>query len=295
MNSTGWLVGVSALPEVYAAPRRNILLLGSLLAIVSLLLATLLAFLMGRRIINAIHVLEVKASGMRDMKVIEFPRTSVKEVNTVAEIMRDTTQVLQARHKQQTTMMQELNHRVKNTLATIQSISRMTSKNSIDMKAYEEAFSARLMALSATHNLLTESAWSGVELHHLLHTELKPFQAHARVSLDGPAVILTSKIAVALGMAVHEMATNAAKYGAWHGSGGTVRIRWWVQDDWLTLEWREKCARIIKPPTSSGFGSRLLRQTAVHELQGKVETVYNRDGLHAVFTIPLNVDDRLTA
>ena len=295
MNSTGWLVGVSALPQVYAAPRRNILLLGSLLAIVSLLLASLLAFLMGRRIINAIHVLEVKASGMRDMKVIEFPRTSLKEVNTVADIMRNTTQVLQARQKQQTTLMQELNHRVKNTLATVQSISRMTSRNSNDIKAYEEAFSARLLALSSTHNLLTESAWLGVELHQLLRTELKPFQTRARVSFDGPSVTLTSKVAVALGMAVHEMATNAAKHGAWQGSDGSVRIRWSVKDDLLTFEWREKCARVIEPPTNSGFGSRLLRQTTVHELQGKVETLYNRDGLYAVFTIPLNVDDRLTA
>jgi two-component sensor histidine kinase len=295
MQSTGWLVGVSALPEVYAAPRRSILLLGSLLAIVSLLLATILALLMGRRIINAIRVLEVKASGMRDMKVIEFPNTSLDEVNTVAEIMRNTTEVLKARQKQQTTMMQELNHRVKNTLATVQSISRMTSKNSKDMRAYEEAFSARLMALSTTHNLLTESAWSGVELHQLLNTELRPFQPQARVSSDGPPVILTSKIAVALGMSVHELATNAAKHGAWQGNGGTVRICWSVQDDQLTLEWRERCGRVIEPPVHSGFGSRLLQQTIAYELQGKVDAVYTRDGLHAVFTIPLSVDDRLSA
>jgi two-component sensor histidine kinase len=295
MASTGWLVGVSALPQVYAAPRRHILGLGSLLALISLLLATILAFVMGRRIINAIHVLEVKASAMRDMKVIEFPRTSLHEVNMVAEIMRDTTQVLQARQRQQTTMMQELNHRVKNTLATVQSLSRMTFKNSRDIKACEEAFSARLMALSTTHNLLTQSAWSGVELHELLATELRPFQASPRVSFDGPSVTLTSKIAVALGMALHEMATNAVKYGAWRGNEGTIRIRWSVQDDKLILNWRERCGRRIEAPTRSGFGSRLLQQTIVYELQGSVETVYTEDGLHAVFTIPLSVDDRLIA
>ena len=113
MASTGWLIGISALPEVYQAPRRHTLVLGSTLAVVSLLLATLLAFLMGRRITKAIQVLQVKASAMRDMKVIDFPRTSLQEVNTVAEIMRDTARVLRTRQEQQTTLMQELNHRVK--------------------------------------------------------------------------------------------------------------------------------------------------------------------------------------
>ncbi|HEX2137412.1 MAG TPA: sensor histidine kinase [Microvirga sp.] len=292
MASTGWLVGIVALPHVYAAPRRHILLLGSILALTSLLLATILAVLMGRRIIKAIQVLQVKASAMRDMKVIDFPRTSLEEVNTVAEIMRDTARDLRARHEQQMTMMQELNHRVKNTLATIQSISRMTLKNAKDMKSFEEAFSARLMALSTTHNLLTESAWSGVELHELLATELKPFQASPRATLSGRPVKLTSKVAIALGMTVHEMATNAAKYGAL-SSNGQLQIRWLVADDVLTFHWREKCGRDIEPPSRQGFGSRLIRQTIVHELQGTVNMVYNKDGLHAVLTIPLGVDERL--
>jgi two-component sensor histidine kinase len=144
---------------------------------------------------------------------------------------------------------------VKNTLATIQSISRMTLKNSKDMDAFEQAFSARLMALSTTHNLLTESAWSGVELHELLSTELKPFQA-SRVSFDGPPVTLSSKVAVALGMAVHEMGTNAAKYGACQGGDGSLRVRWCVADGALTFDWRERCGHRIEPPTQQGFGSR---------------------------------------
>ena len=151
------------------------------------------------------------------------------------------------------------------------------------------------MALSTTHNLLTESAWSGVELRALLATELKPFQANPRVTLNGPPVSLTNKIAVALGMAVHEMATNASKHGAWQGSDGTVRIHWSVTDGTLTFNWREKCGRRVEPPTDRGFGSRLLQQTIVYELQGSVKSFYTDDGLHAVFTLPLSVDDRLTA
>jgi two-component sensor histidine kinase len=118
---------------------------------------------MGQRITKAINVLQVKAAAMRDMKVIDVPNTSLDEVNTVAAIMRNTAQILHKRQDQQTILIQELNHRVKNTLATIQAISRMTIRSSHDMAAFEEVFSARLLALSSTHNLLTEAAWSGVE------------------------------------------------------------------------------------------------------------------------------------
>ena len=77
-------------------------------------------------------------------------------------------------------------------------------------------------------------------------------------------------------MSVHELATNAAKHGAWQGNGGTVRISWSVQDDELTFEWQETCERVIEPPVHAGFGSRLLQQTIAYELQGKVEAVYTK-------------------
>ena len=293
MESTGWLISVSALPEVYEAPRQNIIRLGLLLFVLSLLLAFSLALLMGRRITNAINVLQMKAAAMRDMKVIDYPRTSLDEVNAVADIMRTTAQALRNREEQQTTLIQELNHRVKNTLTTIQAICRMTVKNSHDLTAFERTFTDRLLALSTTHNLLTESAWSGVELRELLTTELEPFRVSPRLSYRGPAVRLTSKVAIALGMAVHEMGTNAAKYGAFQASQGSLRISWSVSNGVLTFDWLERCGHPIVPPSHQGFGSRLIRQTIVRELQGSVDMNYNQDGLHAEFTIPLDTDDRL--
>jgi two-component sensor histidine kinase len=293
MESTGWLIGVSALPEVYEAPRQYIVRLGVLLFVVSLLLAFSLALLLGRRIASAINVLQINAAAMRDMKVVDYPRTSLDEVNAVADIMRTTAQALRNRQEQQTTLIQELNHRVKNTLTTIQAICRMTIKNSQDMTAFERTFTARLLALSTTHNLLTESAWSGVELRELLVTELEPFRVSRRLSYNGPAVNLTSKVAIALGMAVHEMGTNAAKYGALQASRGSVRISWSVSDGVLRFDWLERCGHPIVPPSHRGFGSRLIHQTIVRELQGTVELNYNEDGLHAEFAVPLNTDDHL--
>jgi two-component sensor histidine kinase len=293
MASTGWLIGVSALPEVYEAPRRNIIGIGLTLLLMALLLALALASLMGQRITKAINVLQVKAAAMRDMKVIDVPRTSLDEVNTVAQIMRNTAQILRKRQDQQTILIQELNHRVKNTLATIQAISRMTIRNSHDMAAFEQAFSARLLALSGTHNLLTEAAWSGVELRELLTKELEPFRVGSQVLLNGSTVTLTSKVAIALGMAIHEMATNATKHGAFQASGGSVRISWSMSDGILTLKWQERCGHSIMPPSRQGFGSRLIQQTIVRELQGTVDTIYNNDGLQATFTIHLSVDDSI--
>jgi two-component sensor histidine kinase len=293
MVSTGWLIGVAALPEVYEAPKRSILLLGIALAALCLLTATILAFFMGRRITRAIEALQVKAFAMRDMRVIDVPRTSVDEVNTVAEIMRKTAVALRARQEQQTTLIQELNHRVKNTLATVQAISRMTLKNAKDLPSFDQTFSSRLLALSVTHDLLTESAWSGVELQDLLEKELKPFQVGSRVVMNGPKINLTSKIAVALGMAIHEMGTNAAKYGALRGDSGEIRISWSVAGDVLRFEWSERTDQPIMPPGRTGFGTQLIHQTIARDLEGSVNLTYASDGLRAIFLIPLGAHDRI--
>jgi len=293
MASTGWLVGVSALPEIYEAPRRTILGVGLTMLAMSLLLAVSLAVLMGQQIATAINALQVKAVAMRDMRVIDLPRTSLKEANNVAKIMQDTALILRKRQDQQTTLIQELNHRVKNTLATVQAISRMTIRNSSDLTSFEEAFSARLLALSATHDLLTASAWSGVELQDLLMKELEPFQAGSRLSMAGPSVALTSKVAISLGMTIHEMATNAMKHGALQSEEGSIKIDWSVADGILTLSWRERRQGHLVPPPRKGFGSRLINQAIVMELQGTAHMAYNDDGLHAVFSIPLEVADHL--
>lgn len=288
MASTGWLVGVSALPEVYELPRRSILLVGGVAAAIALLAAALLALIMGRRITGAINALQSKAVAMRDIRDIDLPRTSLREVNVVAGIMKETTHVLRRREEQQSTLIQELNHRVKNTLATIQSISRMTMRNSANLTAFDQAFSARLLALSATHNLLTVSAWSGADLHELLTVELKPFQSN-RVLFSGPQVTLSSNVAIALGMVIHEMGTNAAKYGALRSDQGEVCIDWALNENVLEVRWREIGGAPVVPPTQTGFGTRLIEQTVLRELQGTFERTFDSAGLQAVFKIPIGI------
>lgn len=188
--------------------------------------------------------------------------------------------------ERQRLLVDELNHRVKNTLATVQAIAQQTLRHSATPERFAEAFEARLMALSKTHNALTDSHWTGAGLGQILWQELSPYDAE-RVAIRGPEVQLSARLALALGMVFHELATNAAKYGAL-SDGGRLKVTWSVDaDDTLALEWRESGGPPTAPPARRGFGSRLIERSITGELQGRVEIDYAASGLVCRFTVPL--------
>jgi two-component sensor histidine kinase len=191
--------------------------------------------------------------------------------------------------ERQKLMIDELNHRVKNTLATIQSIAIQTARSHLDPATFAEAFQARLMALSHTHDLLTRSHWEGADLRAILQHETDAHGAY-RVSLNGPPVDLEPAAALSLGMIFHELATNAAKYGALVSPEGRVLVDWSVADHLrpvLTLSWREIGGPPVTPPTRRGFGSRLIERNLRHDLAGEIKLDYASDGFSAEFSIPL--------
>ena len=181
-------------------------------------------------------------------------------------------------------LMDELNHRVKNTLATVQAIAQQTLRGSATPQQFAEAFESRLLALSKTHNALTDSRWEGAGLQQILKQELSPYGAE-RVTLSGNDVQLSARVALALGMVFHELATNAAKYGAL-SAAGRLRVSWFMEADTLSLEWRETGGPAPSPPTRRGFGSRLIERSITGELQGSVMIDYNPEGLVCGFTVP---------
>lgn len=192
--------------------------------------------------------------------------------------------------ERQRLMIDELNHRVKNTLATVQSIAMQTARSHADPKTFAESFQARLMSLSHTHDLLTRSHWEGAELREVLEHETTAHGA-ARVSLNGPALALAPSQALALGMILHELATNAAKYGALSAPGGRVLVDWTLADQRnrrLSLTWRETGGPPVAPPARRGFGSRLIERSVRHDLAGEAELRYEPGGLVAEFSIPLD-------
>ena len=184
--------------------------------------------------------------------------------------------------KRQRLLINELNHRVKNTLATVQSIAAQTLRSAPDLPQAREAFEARLLALAAAHDLLTAESWHGARLSDVVASTMAPFETERRpqISRSGPAVWLSAQRALALSMALHELATNAVKYGALSVPEGRVTIRWTVSDDHrLTLSWVEKDGPPVKPPERSGFGTRLLQRSLARELGGDVVFTFAPDGV----------------
>ncbi|MET3781953.1 two-component sensor histidine kinase [Brevundimonas sp. 1080] len=192
--------------------------------------------------------------------------------------------------QRQKLMIDELNHRVKNTLATVQSIAIQTARSNTDPTSFAETFQSRIMALSHTHNLLTQSHWEGADLRAILEHETEAY-GPTRISLNGPPVSLEPAVVLSLGMIFHELATNAAKYGALHTPDGRILIDWGLADQRdrkLKLSWREIGGPKVTAPERRGFGSRLIERNIRHDLAGEIDLVYAADGLIAELTVPLD-------
>jgi two-component sensor histidine kinase len=201
----------------------------------------------------------------------------------------DVTEGVRAAERQKL-MIDELNHRVKNTLATVQSIAVQTARSHADPRTFAEGFQARLLALSHTHDLLTRSHWEGADLAAILQHETEAHGSH-RVTLNGLPVALGPAAALSLGMIFHELATNAAKYGALSSPEGRVLVDWSVSNQArpvLHLSWRELDGPPVAPPKRRGFGSRLIERNVRHDLAGEVKLDYASDGFSADFSIPLD-------
>ena len=190
---------------------------------------------------------------------------------------------------QKNLLIDELNHRVKNTLASVQSLSALTMKHTRSAKTFNQAFSARLLALSATHNLLTRAAWERAALNDLVVTELEPYEGreHARVTIAGPPVDLSPRQTISLGMVLHELATNSSKYGALSAPGGRISISWEAEAGRLRIDWREQGGPPVEPPTRRGFGSRLIERSVARELGGRFEPSYQPEGFGCTIELPL--------
>lgn len=202
---------------------------------------------------------------------------------------RDITERKRA-EEHQSLLINELNHRVKNSLAVVQSIAHQTLRNASVPVAVRDALEGRLAALSAAHNVLTRENWSSAAMREILADALAPFCSDERCSMDGPEMRLDPKAAVSLALAVHELATNASKYGALHGDTGRVLISWTVEGGRLKLDWREEGGPPVRPPTSRGFGSRMIERGLASDLGGTVSLRYEPDGLICTIEFPVGAD-----
>ncbi|WP_033048071.1 PAS domain-containing sensor histidine kinase [Sinorhizobium meliloti] len=189
-------------------------------------------------------------------------------------------------------LVNELNHRVKNTLATVQSLAAQTFR-SVNASQDFDRFQSRLVALARAHDVLTRESWQGADLQEVLHATINPIcvEPQQRVQASGPPLRLRPKMALALSMAFHELCTNAAKYGALTNDGGLIKVSWHVSDlesvSHLYLQWEEIGGPSVKVPARTGFGTRLLERALARELGGKVDLVFAPSGVRFHIEAPL--------
>jgi two-component sensor histidine kinase len=184
--------------------------------------------------------------------------------------------------ERQRLLINELNHRVKNTLATIQSLARQTLREGVSMIDARERLTERLLALSTAHNVLTRENWESADIADIASEAVRPYDdpPGARITITGPRARLAPNVALAISMALHELATNAQKYGALSAAGGRVSLAWALNParDAVDLEWREAGGPPVSPPATTGFGSRLL-SGLTGELGAPAAFDYAPDGL----------------
>jgi PAS domain S-box-containing protein len=207
-----------------------------------------------------------------------------------SKIARDITQRKQAEERQQL-LINELNHRVKNTLAVVQSLARQSLGRDADGPAYAR-FEARLVTLSRAHDLLTQENWEGADMQEVVTRTLAPHCANEdRLHVSGQALRVSPGMALSLSMALHELCTNAVKHGALSNPSGRVSVAWSVDEvdgmPHLTLRWREFGGPKVKKPATSGFGTRLLERGLARELDASVQIAFKPSGLVCIILAPL--------
>ena len=187
--------------------------------------------------------------------------------------------------ERQNLLAREVDHRAKNALALAQSIVRLTRAD--EVKAYVNAVEGRINALARVHTILSLSSWQGAELSRLIDEELAPYSLGDQIRLAGPKVQLLPTTAQTLALALHELFTNSAKYGALSTRSGRLAIDWRVENELLTLSWEESGGPLVKAPTSRGFGTRSLLASVESQLGGQAQFDWRAEGLFCRLEVPL--------
>lgn len=243
---------------------------------------------------DAVQGIEATAPGalvVKDFLLSAAPlRVTGDQITGCVVTMTDLSQ-RKAAEKQQLLLMAELDHRVKNTLALVLAISTRTMSSETTLNGFHDAFVGRIQALAATHNLLADRSWSKLQISDVLQSELAPFigDGASRISHEGLDVAITPRAAVALGLILHELATNAVKYGALSNDEGevSVRVRGRSADtDPLLFEWRESGGPQVKPPTRRGFGRTVITKSLQYSPEGKAELTFAPEGVVCSIAIP---------
>jgi two-component sensor histidine kinase len=281
-SQSGWSINLAVPREVIDGPLHQATGWILALALFTFGLGLVLARLLSNRFLGEFSNLEQYVASLRaDAAKPSFG--SISEVNRMKRTLYKVGRELADALKQQKALLDEINHRVKNTLGTVQSIARLSRANSEDVEQYATAFEGRLLALSEAYNLLTENNWVGVNLEAIVRRTLAPFAGAERLALSGPPVLLAPKAALALSAAIQELSTNAAKYGAFSIPSGKLQVSWAAQEDGIVrLNWTERDGPLVRKPARQGFGTRMIANIFRSEAGWSVNLHFEPAGLRCV-------------
>lgn len=234
-------------------------------------------------------LLTLRAIGQQVGRVFERRRAE--------QILREHASALEAEieeriraEEHQKLLLAEVNHRVKNMLAVVTAIAAQTARNSTSIESFNQSFLARLHALNSAHSLLATESWRTVSLADLANTVMAPYRSRDQLHLSGGLLMLPPKAVLSVGLVLHELVTNAAKYGALSVPTGQISLEWESNvrsEPWVCLRWKEWGVGPVAPPARPGFGSAMIRASVQHDLRGKVNISYGDDGLEYDFEFPL--------
>lgn len=209
----------------------------------------------------------------------------------------DTHQDMRGNRQRLGLLVRELNHRVRNILSLVQSLSAQSRDAATSVEGYANALEQRIIALAGAHNLLTRSEMHGAHLRDLITLELRPFNrgsgdggsgdgGSGRATLDGPDLCLNAEAAPVVALILHELTSNAVKYGALSAEGGHVHVSWRLKDDGVALDWRESGGPEVVTPNRVGFGASIIENAAPYELAGRAKLQFEPGGVAASFWLP---------
>ncbi len=267
---------------------------GVALLLLSAVLAVCAAWYGGRRFIR--RPMEHLLAAAREWQAgnyaarVALPHNA-SEFGRLAAAYQAMADALAVRERNLRLLINELNHRVKNTLATVQSIATQTLRSSQTTEQARRAIEERLLALSRVHDVLTRESWEGAGLAEIVAQAMAPYRHDRddRLRMQGPEVRLSPRMALAIAMALQELATNAVKYGALSNETGTIAITWCLEEEGkrLRLHWQEAGGPPVRAPERRGFGTRLIERSLAQDLDGRVEITFAPAGLVCTVDAPL--------
>lgn len=293
---SGWLVAAFVPVSVMEAPLQRSWALFALGVGGLLLLSMVLAALVAQVIARPIEAIRRNARAMGRGEIVAGCRSPVREANEVAQELADASVERQRREEKLRFLTTELSHRTKNLIAVILSIARQSRPRSGDWRAFEDRFSQRLIALGKSFDLLIRDDRGGAGLDELVRAHLASFAepGGGRLEIEGPPVRLNAHGSQHIGIALHELATNASKYGALSVPTGKIRIAWHFPEPngagpdgtCLRLSWQESGGPPVAVPESRGFGSAVLETIVPNALQADMSISFARDGLFWQLDVP---------